>query len=421
MDIILFEDAGVDQLAPLAALRPAYAISCGGQTLIDVVQRSAARTFALVRQFLTEFQSAEFPGVTLVELDSRLERSAWLLNARLLPRWDLIDILERHRLHSANHFFLHNHKLAAAFVNAGTQLKDVLRSPEENSDQENFPQNPHPLPHPLPEPLGLLEYAFDVIRYHEPLLATNLSRMIGDENYLEVADGVFTDPSFRPPDLWATDTTHGPILIHPHVKVRPFAFLQGPLLLGAHATINEHSSLKHGVTVGPYVKVGGEIEASIFESYSNKQHAGFLGHAYVGSWVNLGAGTTNSDLKNTYGTVRVWVGDRKLDTGMQFLGCIIGDYCKTAIGTLLFSGKLLGACSMAYGTVAENVPPFVNYQAAPAVATVIDPDVVVRTQQRMFVRRGRHQLPSHIQLIRDLFERTRAQRVGLGTNAPRFA
>ena len=119
--------------------------------------------------------------------------------------------------------------------------------------------------------------------------------------------------------------------------------------------------LKDGVAIGARAKIGGEIEASIVEPLSNKQHHGFLGHSYVGSWVNLGAGTSNSDLKNTYGSVTMDYGGRRVPSGMQLVGCFIGDYAKTAVNTGIFTGKAIGVCSMAYGFVTTNVPGFTNY------------------------------------------------------------
>ena len=103
------------------------------------------------------------------------------------------------------------------------------------------------------------------------------------------------------------------------------------------------------------------MEAAVVEPYSNKQHHGFLGHSYLGSWINLGAGTCNSDLKNTYGTVNMEYPGGKAATGMQFLGCVMGDYSKTAINTGIFTGKVIGVCSMMYGFVTSNVPSYVNY------------------------------------------------------------
>ena len=107
-------------------------------------------------------------------------------------------------------------------------------------------------------------------------------------------------------------------------------------------SVIEHAAIKDTVSIGHTAKIGGEVEASIIESFTNKQHHGFLGHSYLGSWINLGAGTCNSDLKNTYGNVKMEYRGSKVDTGMQFVGCIMGDYAKTAINTGIFTGKLIG-------------------------------------------------------------------------------
>ena len=106
------------------------------------------------------------------------------------------------------------------------------------------------------------------------------------------------------------------------------AILKGPVYLGQNVKVSEHAALKDEVCISHTCKVGGEVEAAVFEPYSNKQHYGFLGHSYVGSWVNLGAGTCNSDLKNTYGKVNMVYDGKKVATQMQFMGCIIGDYAK---------------------------------------------------------------------------------------------
>ena len=107
-------------------------------------------------------------------------------------------------------------------------------------------------------------------------------------------------------------------------------------------------------------KVGGEIESSIIHSYSNKQHDGFLGHSYLGSWVNLGAGTNNSDLKNNYENITVLLNGKNVVTGSQFVGLIMGDHSKTAIGTLFNTGTIVGISSNIFGAgfPARNIPSF---------------------------------------------------------------
>ena len=99
-----------------------------------------------------------------------------------------------------------------------------------------------------------------------------------------------------------------------------------------------------GTTLGPNCRVGGKVEASIFQGHSNKYHEGFLGHSYVGEWVNLGAGTQNSDLRNDYGDVSVTVNGQTVNTGQAKVGCFLGDHTKMGLGTLLNTGTNIGVC-----------------------------------------------------------------------------
>ena len=164
--------------------------------------------------------------------------------------------------------------------------------------------------------------------------------------------------------------------------------------------------------------MGGEIEGVQTEPWSNKQHFGFLGHSYLGSWINLGAGTCNSDLKNTYGIVNMIYGDRKVSTGMQFVGCVMGDYSRTAINTSIYTGKVIGVGSTVYGMTPHNVPSFVNCAQPLNQYGVLPPEVLVSIQQRMFGRRKVTQRPCDIQLIHDVFTMTQLDRDPSWTSDP---
>src|SRR5690606_14594115 len=129
------------------------------------------------------------------------------------------------------------------------------------------------------------------------------------------------------------DLRRGPIWLDRGASVLAFTKLAGPAYVGRESTLLGRPL--SAVSIGPVCKVPGEVEESIILGYSNKAHDGFIGHAYVGCWVNLGALTTNSDLKNNYGTVRIWTPAGEVDTGEVKLGCLLGDHVKTAIGTLL--------------------------------------------------------------------------------------
>ena len=185
---------------------------------------------------------------------------------------------------------------------------------------------------------------------------------------------------------------------------------RGPIHLGTVCRVNEQTVIRPGVSIGTMSKVGGEIEASVIEAFTNKQHNGYVGHSYLGRWVNLGAGTSTSNLKNTYGSIRIQVDDQQLDTGLQFMGCVVGDYTKAAINTAIFTGKLIGCCSMLYGYVTTNVPSFVNYARSFGEITELSPDVMAITQKRVFLRRGIEQQPWHVELLHEMYKRASSGR-----------
>jgi UDP-N-acetylglucosamine diphosphorylase/glucosamine-1-phosphate N-acetyltransferase len=144
------------------------------------------------------------------------------------------------------------------------------------------------------------------------------------------------------------DASAGPIAFDAGVRVRGHATIEGPCYVGPGTIINGRAHLRPHTIIGPGCKVGGEVSASVFQGYSNKCHAGYVGCSYVGEWANLGAGTTTSNMKNTYGVVRMKTtrDGEPLSTGMQFLGSIIGDHVKTAIGTRLMTGSCISTGAM---------------------------------------------------------------------------
>ena len=135
---------------------------------------------------------------------------------------------------------------------------------------------------------------------------------------------------------------------------------QGPIHIGKGTIIKAGANLRGPVSIGPECRIGGEVTHSIFHGYSNKGHYGFIGHSYIGEWVNLGAGTTNSNLKNNYGTVKVQINGKEVDSGQQFLGCFIGDYAKLGIGTLITTGAVIGLGANVLGgkVTPKSIPDF---------------------------------------------------------------
>jgi glucose-1-phosphate thymidylyltransferase len=255
-----------------------------------------------------------------------------------------------------------------------------------------------------------LEHTFDVTRHHERLIGDHLEHLIEQGSFHTIAENVHVGTGADIASNVVFDTDDGPIVIGNNVRIRPFSYVAGPVRIGDNCLIIDHASIKHATVLGHTVKAGGEIEAAIIEPFSNKQHHGFLGHAYVGSWVNLGAGTSNSDLKNTYGEIAIDVDGRQVQTKLQFLGCVIGDYTKTAINTSIFTGKLIGVSSFLYGFISTNVPSFTNYARSFGQVTEVSVDVAIKTQSRAASRRKVTMSSVDTVLMQELFELTRPER-----------
>ena len=262
---------------------------------------------------------------------------------------------------------------------------------------------------PLAAQLPMFEYPHDVLRHHLAGCGENLQHRLKSGEYREVRDGVFVAEKVTLGEHLVADIRQGPVVIDHDATIGPFCFLRGPVYIGPKARVNEHAALKDCVSLGHNTKTGGEIEASIVEPYTNKQHHGFLGHSYIGSWVNLGAGTTTSDLKNTYGPINMDYGGQRVATGSQFVGCFVGDYVKTAINTSIFTGKTIGACSMVYGFVTANVPAFCNYAKTFGQVTDLPAEVMIKNQERMFARRQVVQRPCDVELLRELYALARRE------------
>jgi UDP-N-acetylglucosamine diphosphorylase/glucosamine-1-phosphate N-acetyltransferase len=163
------------------------------------------------------------------------------------------------------------------------------------------------------------------------------------------ADRLLIDSSAQVDPMVVADTTHGPVVIGPDAVVHAFTRLEGPCAVGA-GTIVHGAQVRGGTTFGPHCRIGGEIESSIVLGYSNKYHEGFLGHSYIGEWVNLAAGTSTSDLRCDYRPVSVSIGGVDVPTGRTKVGAIIGDHVKTGLGVLLDCGTSIGPFSQVLPT-----------------------------------------------------------------------
>jgi UDP-N-acetylglucosamine diphosphorylase / glucose-1-phosphate thymidylyltransferase / UDP-N-acetylgalactosamine diphosphorylase / glucosamine-1-phosphate N-acetyltransferase / galactosamine-1-phosphate N-acetyltransferase len=209
----------------------------------------------------------------------------------------------------------------------------------------------------------VLHGTYDVVRVLAPLLAEDLTARVGESDPIPAGSVVLGDPAWVVVHDTAVepgvvfDVRQGPVVLESGVEVRAGARLEGPLWAGANTHVL--GGPIRGSALGPHCRVRGELASSVFLGYANKAHDGFVGHSVIGRWANLGAGTITSNLKNTYGPVRLEVAGTPIETGLTNLGSLIGDHAKTAIGTLLATGSVIGFGANVFGAVRapKYVPP----------------------------------------------------------------
>ncbi len=207
------------------------------------------------------------------------------------------------------------------------------------------------------------------------------------------------------------DTTNGPITLGRNVWVQPFTRVEGPCSIAAETQLFR-ANLRGCVTIGPASRIGGEVEAAIIQGHSNKYHEGFLGHAYVGEWVNLGAITSNSDLRNDYGEVHVPLQGDPIPTGHAKLGCFIGDHTRTGMGCMFNTGTSVGVmCNvLPAGILLPKHMPSFSAVLYGRVAPGFDLDSLFDTARIVMRRRGMVFDDAEEQLYRTLYDQTRLER-----------
>lgn len=211
---------------------------------------------------------------------------------------------------------------------------------------------------------ALLQRSWDVIRWRDAaldfdlkLLTKGLAPAAPLPGVTVLGSAVFLGSGARVDAGAILDARDGAIVLDAGAVVRPGAIVTGPAYIGAGSTVLERAHLKAHTAIGPVCKVGGEVGGTIFQGWANKAHEGHLGDSWVGEWANLGAGTTNSNLLNTYGEVVATVGPGRSRerTGLNFLGVIIGDHVKTAIMTRIMTGSVFGTGAMIAHPAPVNV------------------------------------------------------------------
>jgi UDP-N-acetylglucosamine diphosphorylase/glucosamine-1-phosphate N-acetyltransferase len=226
------------------------------------------------------------------------------------------------------------------------------------------------------------------------------------------ADQVYVAPGAALHPMVVLDAAQGPIYIDEGAEIHPFTRIEGPCYIGKKSILLG-AKCREGMSIGPMCRIGGEVEESIVQGWSNKYHDGFLGHAYVGEWVNLGAMTTNSDLKNDYSEVSVVLdGKTAIPTGSRKVGSLIGDHTKTAIGTLFNTGAYVGAMAVIAGTgkpLPKFIPSFAWFVEG-VVTKGFGKNKLYETARTVLSRRGCQWTPAMAAMWDAVFEQTAGPR-----------
>lgn len=351
MQICIFEDDKIEQFNPLTLSRPVYDLVCGINTLREKIERHfPGKKISLhCRKYLVESVKEQNPKT---ELNKITDDECLFINGRILFNKDLSKLLKTKK--SENKLFLSGNNIAAVKL-SGKKLLSFKKNLPEKFNKNYFKHIPSEQ-----IDVKLTDYIWDLIKKNEEELINDcnyftkkfkssfIKTMHAGVHYVNRRD-IFINKGVRIKPGVVLDASKGPICIDKNVFIHPNAVIEGPVYIGESSIIKSAAILYDNVSIGKYCKVGGEVEDTIMLPYSNKQHAGFMGHSYLGSWVNLGANTNCSDLKNNYGNIKVKINGKLINTDTKFLGAIIGDHTKTAINTMLNTATVIGFSCNIYG------------------------------------------------------------------------
>ena len=357
MQIVIFEDEKYINFEPLIYYRPVYELVCGASTLREKIERAYPNLKVALhcRKYLEELVKSQNPSN---QVNNFSENEVLFINGRIVAPENLSEMISPTL--SEDKVFKSNGTIVAARI-SGDRLKNFIG--KEILTIEDFDGIPSE-----EVELTCAEYLWDLVYLNGEELKRDIAFLstknnvsgtnLEDVNYAGVhftkPEQVFINDNVDIKPGVVLDASKGPIYLDKDVIIFPNAVIEGPVYIGESSKIKSCATIYENVSVGKVCKVGGEIEDSIIMSYSNKQHSGFLGHSYLGSWVNIGADTNCSDLQNNYGTIKVQVNGRHIDTRRQFVGLMMGDHSKTAINTMFNTGTVVGFSCNVYG---EGFPP----------------------------------------------------------------
>ena len=404
--ICLFEDEYFNLLHPLTLTRPVYDLRCGISLLREKIVRRfpGSRLHLFCRKYLADVVRETLPSVPVnaIPAENCLFINGRFILGEKLPAFNSREIVWKK-----------NDEVAAAWI-GGNRLAALAEIKDGVIPSSWFDGLP------IEEIDGtLIRYPWDLV-HHNPVQIKSdfahfnrggqiLGKIYPNVTLLEEKN-IFIGAGAKIKSGVVLDAEDGPIYIDEGATVMANASLQGPGFVGAKSTIKMGAKIYEGTSIGEVCKVGGELEESIIHSYSNKQHEGFLGHAYLGQWVNLGADTNNSDLKNNYSTVKVYVNGEMVDSGLLFVGLIMGDHAKCGINTMFNTGTVVGVMSNIFGAgYPDKFVPSFSWGGGENLETYAV-DKALEVAHRVMARRKMALSAAQEKMLRQVFEVTVSER-----------
>ncbi|HKZ94295.1 MAG TPA: putative sugar nucleotidyl transferase [Candidatus Bathyarchaeia archaeon] len=427
MILALFEDQTYENFLPITYIRPVYECRTGMFTLLERTQHSlqASRLICFTRKYLAPTLRKR---ITLpVNEPNVIEDDLLLINGTLILDQGTKQLIQKKI--TSNTLMMQNGRVAAAHLSQNTAqgYADELCTPLTSQSIKKLSRNCKQVE---TSKLPLLTYPWELVNHNAELIKRDYTTegknetegtidskatVYGKKTDVHVGKNSFIEAHVT------LDARSGPIYVGNGTNVQSGSRITGPAYIGDKVTIAS-GLLREGCSIGPVCRIGGELEETIIQGYTNKYHTGFIGHAYIGEWVNIGAATTNSDLKNTYGNIQVDIQGKNVDTATTKVGCFIGDHAKTSIGTQIYTGKKIGIASHVHGFVTKDVPSFTIWsESLGSKPAELYLKSAIETQKRVMARRNVKQSKEDIELLTKLFEITAPERKKSGVARKKFA
>ena len=405
MHICIYEDSGCNNLLPMTYVRPVYDLFCGMVSLQEKLIRNFPQASITLhtRSVLEKVVRDRYPDCLVNEFPAGLEEILFINGRSLLNSKTELNKLGK------NQSFIINDTVVAARL-SGAELTIPIETVQNgitiDLDETAIERQ---------KVDGILvEYIWDLIQANGDQIRSDFTFAIQGRGDAVIDDGtiindenVFIDKTAKIMPHVVVDGSNGPVFIDRDVVIQPHVYIQGPVYIGPSVLIKAGAQIYSGSSIAEGCKIGGEVNNSIILPWSNKAHGGYLGSSYVGSWVNIGAGTNNSNLKNNYGAVKVTVDGEAIDTGLQFMGLIMGDHSKCGINTTFNTGTSIGINCNLYGSVIhENHIPSFTWGSAVGGYTTYKLEKALSVNKIVMSRRKKSLKRNDEELLRNVFQLT---------------